>query len=182
MGRPASGARDRALSAALAIVCRDGGKALTIDAVAKEAGVSKGGVLHHFSTKDALIREVVLSMTSAWEAAVQLRCDEDPNPVGRYVRAFLDAMRDPAIVTVGRGLLAAVALDLALLDPLRESYSRCHTRIENDGLDPVTAYLCALVADALWFGAIFNLPAPPAELLTELNERLLAASRGDTLL
>ena len=34
---------------------RDGAAALTLDAVAAEAGVSKGGVLYHFGSKRALI-------------------------------------------------------------------------------------------------------------------------------
>ena len=177
MARPASDARDRALGAAVAIVCREGGGSLTIDAVAKEAGVSKGGVLHHFATKDALIHEVVTTMTASWEAAVEARVEQDKQPVGRYVRAFLDAMVDPNLVVVGRGLLSAVALKPALLEPLRETYRRCQKRIERDGLDPVVAYQCVLVADALWYGAIFELPPPPEEVLQALRERLIASTR-----
>src|SRR5687767_7614478 len=47
--------RQRLLEAANRIVRRDGGARLTLDAVAAEAGVSKGGVLYHFPNKDALI-------------------------------------------------------------------------------------------------------------------------------
>lgn len=176
MARPASDARDRALAAALTIATRDGAKSLTIDAVAKEAGVSKGGVLHHFPTKDALVREVVVTATHGWESAVEALCEQDPKPIGRYVRAFLAAMSDPTVVAIGRGLLAAVALNLDLIEPLRESYQRCRKRIENDGLDPVAAYQCVLVADALWYGAIFDLPPPPPAVLDALRERLIAST------
>ena len=40
--------RKRLLDAAAAVVRRDGAGALTLDAVAAEAGVSKGGLLYHF--------------------------------------------------------------------------------------------------------------------------------------
>ncbi len=46
---------DRVLDAAEAVLVRDGIGSLTMDAVAAEAGVSKGGVLHHFRSKDALV-------------------------------------------------------------------------------------------------------------------------------
>ncbi len=177
MGRPPSDARQRALEAAVAIVHRDGASSLTMDAVAKEAGVSKGGVLHHFPTKDALVLAVVERLTTAWEAAVQARAEMDPQPVGRFVRAFLDTMTDPALTTIGRGLLAAVALNPALLDPMRATYHRCQQRIANDGLDLASAYQCVLVADALWYGAIFDLPPPPKEVLADLRARLVASTR-----
>ncbi|MBX9930308.1 MAG: TetR/AcrR family transcriptional regulator [Methylobacterium sp.] len=43
------------LDAAERLIRRSGTRTLTIDAVAAEASLSKGGVLHHFSSKDALI-------------------------------------------------------------------------------------------------------------------------------
>lgn len=43
------------LDAAERLIRRSGTRTLTIDAVAAEAGLSKGGVLHHFASKDALI-------------------------------------------------------------------------------------------------------------------------------
>lgn len=47
------------LDAAGAVLRRGGARALTIDAVATEAGLSKGGVLHHYASKDALILALV---------------------------------------------------------------------------------------------------------------------------
>ena len=37
------------------MIRRDGAQKLTLDAVAAESGVSKGGVLYHFATKRALV-------------------------------------------------------------------------------------------------------------------------------
>lgn len=47
------------LEAADIVLRRGGARALTIDAVAVEAGLSKGGVLHHYASKDALILALV---------------------------------------------------------------------------------------------------------------------------
>jgi AcrR family transcriptional regulator len=47
------------LTAAKALIDRRGVGSLTMDAVAAEAGVSKGGLLHHFRSKEALIAGLV---------------------------------------------------------------------------------------------------------------------------
>lgn len=47
------------LEAAAAVLLKAGVRGLTIDAVAAEAGLSKGGVLHHFASKDALVVALV---------------------------------------------------------------------------------------------------------------------------
>lgn len=55
MGRKQTIDRGALLDAAERVVFRDGAGQLTMDAVAAEAGVSKGGVLYAFPSKDALI-------------------------------------------------------------------------------------------------------------------------------
>lgn len=60
--KPRTRRDDRAviiLDAAEDVLRRVGGRGLTIDAVAAQAGLSKGGVLHHYGSKDALICALV---------------------------------------------------------------------------------------------------------------------------
>ena len=49
MGDKAQASRDAILDAAGRILVRDGGDALTIASVAREAGISKGGLFYHFA-------------------------------------------------------------------------------------------------------------------------------------
>ncbi|MEI5604275.1 helix-turn-helix domain-containing protein, partial [Streptomyces brasiliscabiei] len=44
------------------------GDALTLDAVAREAGLTKPGVVHHFGTKEVLTVAVVNRIIDRWEA------------------------------------------------------------------------------------------------------------------
>ncbi|OZI49109.1 TetR/AcrR family transcriptional regulator [Bordetella genomosp. 5] len=55
MGRKRTIDRDKVLDAAEAIVAREGAAGLTIDAVAREMGVTKGGIQYCYGSKDALI-------------------------------------------------------------------------------------------------------------------------------
>ena len=45
--------RSQILDAAEAVVMRDGVRNLTLDAVAQQSSISKGGLLYHFPTKEA---------------------------------------------------------------------------------------------------------------------------------
>ena len=47
-GPIASSSREKILDAAVQVAIRDGILAMTLDAVAREAGVSKGGLIYHF--------------------------------------------------------------------------------------------------------------------------------------
>src|SRR5690242_1339809 len=77
------------LEAAERVIVRSGVERATIDEVAREAGVSKGGVLHHFPSKDAIILGLVEMLVSRFEANVLKRQADDPDPNGSFTRAFL---------------------------------------------------------------------------------------------
>ena len=49
-------AREKLLRALEEIVLTDGERAATLDAVAAAAGVSKGGLLYHFPTREAMVQ------------------------------------------------------------------------------------------------------------------------------
>lgn len=49
------------LEAALRVIARDGFQNTTLDTVAKEAGRSKGGIVHYFPTKDEIIQAAVVA-------------------------------------------------------------------------------------------------------------------------
>ena len=64
------------LSAAETILCRDGLAALTLRAIAREAGVSHGAPAHHFKDLSVLLSELVASgferMTVAMQTATAI--------------------------------------------------------------------------------------------------------------
>jgi len=169
--------RDKLLDAAEAIVSREGVARLTLDAVAREAGLSKGGVLYHFGTKDALVGALVARLYETFERDIERIVNASPDEPGRWTRAYVTATVAPgpeqAELTreVSAGLLAAIATDPALLDPLRARYDAWQERVERDGIDPALATLARLAVDGLWLAELFGL-APPGGVL---RERVLAA-------
>jgi AcrR family transcriptional regulator len=60
--------RDDIVRAAIAVLDRDGFAAAAVDRIAVEAGTSKGTVLYHFKTKEALYESVVAALYEAGAA------------------------------------------------------------------------------------------------------------------
>src|SRR4051812_21028401 len=161
-----SATRDRLLDAAGAVVHRDGAQALTLDAVAAEAGVSKGGLLYHFNSK----RELVEAMVERWLGEFGSDIERaDPHFVRGYVLAS-----DPAGMTTDElGMLAALIADPALLGSVRAQYRIWQDRVEREGGDPVDATVARLAADGLWLAELLGMGPPQGPLRDRVVRRLL---------
>ena len=145
--------RDALLDAAEALLCEHGTQALTLAAVAARAGVSKGGLLYHFPTKEALIRGLVERLIEEFDALIDGHQDGGP---GSYTRAFVEANlavvmdRDPSRLLRRWATVSAAASDPALLAQVREAMHRWHDRPAADDPDPVAARIARLAAEGLW--------------------------------
>jgi AcrR family transcriptional regulator len=171
------------LECAERLVVREGVARLTLDAVAAEAGLSKGGVLYNFRTKDALIRGMVEHLIEASEAAITRSIETDPNPKGRFTRALL-AVNFPEPKTeaehhnqVAAAMLAAILTNPDLLEPLREVYRGVSRQLANDGIDPVRAHMIQLAGDGLWLSEMLGMPGPEPERRRALLARLYELTR-----
>jgi AcrR family transcriptional regulator len=137
---------------------------LVLDAVASDAGVSKGGLLYHFPSKEALVLGITERMLDRFERVQSVLAKADPSPSGRWTRAYLRSTIDsdgrPADES-GRlmaGILAGIGGDPTRLEAVREHFSAWQARIEDDAVDPVRATIVRLAADGLWLSALLGLP------------------------
>lgn len=65
------------LESAASIINEQGADYLTLDAVAKKAGVSKGGLLYHFKSKEGLIQELVNYANNLYQENVNKYVNSD---------------------------------------------------------------------------------------------------------
>ena len=79
------------LDQAARITLEQGLSKVTFQAVADAVGVTKGGVMHHFATKNALILEVFHDAMAKFEAEVDTAMAKDPVRYGSFTRAYIDA-------------------------------------------------------------------------------------------
>src|SRR5437868_3404747 len=86
--------QDRMLDAAEAVVVRQGIANLTLEAVAAEAGMSKGGLLHYFPNKDRLVEGLVTRCAEHWRACFLEAYESMSEGPGRMARALLSHLAD----------------------------------------------------------------------------------------
>lgn len=79
------------LDQAARITLEQGLSKVTFQAVADAVGVTKGGVMHHFTTKNALILEVFYDAMAKFEAEVNRAMARDTLHYGSFTRAYIDA-------------------------------------------------------------------------------------------
>jgi AcrR family transcriptional regulator len=177
LSRPS--ARERLLDAAVAVVRRDGAQALTLDAVAAEAGVSKGGLLYHFKSK----RDLLDAMIARWLDQWQSEFDAEEAAGEGFPAAFVRTSHLGGAPTEERqtenGLLAAIASEPAVLAVVRDRYATWQDRVEREGSDPVEATVARLAADGLWLADLLGLAPPQGELRDRVLARLLELARHD---
>ncbi|CJK41621.1 Potential acrAB operon repressor [Streptococcus pneumoniae] len=92
VGRKKTIDREALLDVAEGIVNRQGAAALTIDAVAKAAGITKGGVQYSFGSKDDLINAMFERWGKGYTEQFQRIAGDDPDPL-TAVRAHVEATR-----------------------------------------------------------------------------------------
>lgn len=109
MGRPPTIDRDRVLDLAEALLLKGGTGALTIDAVAKAAGISKGGVQSRFGTKNDLIGAMIERWSREYEEAMAAAVGVAPTPV-EMVRGHVATAMGQAVEGDARaaGMMAAM--------------------------------------------------------------------------
>ena len=156
--------RAKLLDAAGAVIRRDGPQALTLDAVAAQAGVSKGGLLYHFRSK----RELLDGLVDRWMDDFQRDIDaESGNFARRYVAANDGAHAEEV------GMLAALVADPQVLAAVRDRHETWQDRVASEGGDPVDATVARLAADGLWLADLLGTAPPRGELRERVLARLL---------
>ncbi|WP_426238768.1 TetR/AcrR family transcriptional regulator [Pararhizobium sp. DWP1-1-3] len=81
--------RQQLLDVAARLSLEQGATGVTLDAVSQAAGVSKGGLLHHFPNKMALLNGLFDDLTGKLDRAIAEEMRNDPIAHGRFTRAYL---------------------------------------------------------------------------------------------
>lgn len=117
MSRPSS--KESILDAAETIVVESGALHMTLDAVAERAGVSKGGLIYHFPSKEALLQAMVDRMVDHFDASRErLRANGCPNDLVAEIKLLQNKTGEEN--RMGAALLAAIANQPELTKNMRE--------------------------------------------------------------
>lgn len=154
---------------------------LTLQAVADAAGVTKGGLLHHFPNKQALIEAVFEDLLGKLDEEIDRRMSEDPAEQGRFTRAYIDAFFQ---VTRERSGSPWAALAISTMtDPrLRELWSEwMRDRLaRHETTDSQPAFRIArYAADGIWLANLTEIEGLEAGTLDELRFDLERLTKGE---
>jgi AcrR family transcriptional regulator len=174
-GRPSN--RRGVLEAATRVALRDGPGAVTIDAVMTEAEMSRGGVLYHFPSKDALLQALVDQDIDVVREKTGLESGEALSRAQR-LRGYHDACTTWPPERGHVALAVALANNPALLRTwaqVQRDLDRADTAdtagTADAGDEPTAATVARLALDGLWFSDLVD-----AERFTaERRERVVSA-------
>lgn len=178
MARDSSATRARLLSASDQIAAESGAAGVSLDAVAARAGVSKGGLLYHFPTKVALLRELVEYHIADFETRLAKADPDQPNSTLLMLFDLFEL--DCAAKTPRAGLLAALAEDPAMLAPVAAFQSRLRDLIAAQAPDPLLAELAFHALQGLRYDRLLGVDTlsedHTAQLIAAIRTRLTPAA------
>ena len=166
--------RKKILDAALKIL-RDGAflTKFSLDSVAQEAGVSKGGLIHHFGSKEALLTAVAEQVTADFEQRVlDYMAQEAEGTPGRLLRSYIRVVlsdEGEAQADVSPVLLSYIKK----ADARGSRFDYWRERMAHDGLDEVTATKVRLTVDGLLYTEMIDGQAIDRHLRRKIFEQLL---------
>jgi AcrR family transcriptional regulator len=172
--RDARATRRILLEAAAAQLALGGATRLTLDAVAALAGVSKGGLLHHFRNKDALLLGLAEGLMADFHRELEGWLVREPQVTsgqhqpahqqpGRWTRAYIHATfapqnKNPHEDAVLVALAGALSVQPELNAYLRGAMAFIEDASRQDGLPEAQATAIRLACDGQWLSELAGLP------------------------
>lgn len=168
------------LDCAATLAVENGLSAVTLQAVADAAGVTKGGLLHHFASKQILVEAVFADLLAELGREIDGYMTADDEAYGRFTRAYVRAafadhelgMRSP---------WAALSVSLIAEPALRQLWSdwleaRLSDHRGTDGAPMLE--IVRLAADGVWLADLLQPDTGPRRDLTGLRSHLLSLASG----
>ena len=172
--------RNAALEAATTIVKRDGPGRLTLDAIAREAGLSKGGVMHQFRTKEAVLKALLEQQIAYFEDfssrfIAKARETTDQPELAAQIATLREAIKTPRAGAFA--LLAAMNENPELMALPRDVDIKKVAVMKAQARDPDLALLRWAAARGLLLSSLFGLSSLTDTERDRLFERLLDDSQ-----
>ena len=162
------------LAAASEIVEEEGVVKLTLEAVAQRAGMSKGGLLYHYPSKEALIKGMVENWSNNYFESILSLVKDDTIEQGKWSRAYVTSTYSDIDNNKHlSSIMAAMFYNPDLLDDFRQQYDHLLNQLSDDGIDPVKATIARLSIDGLWFSEMLGMKPLSKELQTQVINKLI---------
>lgn len=140
------------------IIEEEGIQALTINYLAKKCGLTKGGVLYHFTNKNNLLIKMNEMIIDHFESVLERLKKELKGPY-LFTRAYAKATiyylenREKAFLPA---LLITSMEDEHCFNLWRETTNKWEELFENDGKNKEAILKIRLISDGIWYSMMYN--------------------------
>lgn len=171
--------RTQILEAATRVVEREGVKSVTFDSVAAEAGLTKGGLLYHFASRDDLVQAIHQHLADEWEAQMIAAAGKPADlatPEERltaYSRISSQSATRAELLFMLEG--STTPGHAAPWDAVMERWAPSLTTDDVDDRAALDRFIARLAADGLWLYESLNTESLAPELRRALAERIAGA-------
>jgi len=152
---------------------------ITVQAVAEAAGVTKGGLFHHFPSKQALIEGVFVDLLTRLDADIDAHLRQDDEQYGRFTRAYVAVTF--ADLEPGHASAWAVLSGTTFADPalgrLWESWMNKRLERHRDTDHAPILEIARFAADGLWLTQAMQHDGSRMSISPGLYEELIALTR-----
>lgn len=152
MGRKRIIDQQKILDAAQAVVARDGAARLTLDAVALEAGISKGAVVYDYRSKQALLQAMVGRAVETDNAFNRAAAEPYKDGGSEIIRGRIAAAAQPfpePFRLIALNICAALAQDEQLRQAIQANQKAVIADIARTSTQPRGALLAYLALEGL---------------------------------
>lgn len=165
--------RERVLDAYVSILRQEGESAATLDEVAHRAEISKGGLLHHFGSKDALLEGLLERLMRENQADIDRTMESHDDPVTAYLTSCMWA-EDSYSETYLAVMKLAGSSDERVKGTLEAVLQGWQDALTQRMDDPVMARLVQLLGDGLYSQALMKIQP------TEIDQAVLKLAQDLT--
>jgi AcrR family transcriptional regulator len=176
--------RSQILDAVEAVVVEQGVGKLTLEVVARHAGLSKSGLLHHFPSKELLIDALVARTVECWRESMNRTIADQAPGMFPTVRGVISCCLGEAtewndqLRRTSTALLSVMVHGSGKDTPLHVYYRQLLSQMKEEMRDSAMADLVLAVIDGIWLRWVTHLAPIDTDrilLIRELLQKLLAS-------
>ena len=175
----ATSTKYKIIEATKEVILKNGIDQFTLESVAEEANISKGGLLYHFASKDDLIEAMNAYAAKDFRKLVMTYVQAGESFHAAYVLATTYTLENKSILQITTSLLAALSINRDLLYIWQEEYQFIQQALANEAMERTTTLLIKAVCDGLWFSALFPFQFMSEKEQKEILSYLLLRLQGD---
>jgi len=152
----------RILDAVMQLILKGGLPSVTLSAVCQHAGISKGGLIHHFPNKERLVDAFIERSTEQYWELIENAVAPHVAGHGQRAKAYVDLVLAKPELDPNHCEHECLAVMLAFIQSggqlpiVQRLYARLMQLLIHDGLGRASAEMLVAATDGMWFQSIIE--------------------------